>query len=271
MDGKIVDIDKTGEIEHQGTRDIDISETEIQMRFEGFIRSNCSPYAPNDSGDRMKRALYAFFSDEFNLKQFNPKFQKIILSRENIQSIVDTINLSKDNYKSAVVKKISKERKEIETNNWEVPILISHNSNYQIQKSKKYIMEPFYVKQLSEPEQLFIESLEKDQYDKVKFWFKNGENEIKYFAVPYIDEFETKHTFYVDFIILFNDNSIGMFDTKGGRTAADAEFRSKGLQKYIKTQNKKGKNLLGGILINLDGSWLYNEKSKYKYNPNESF
>ncbi|GAH12347.1 unnamed protein product, partial [marine sediment metagenome] len=64
----------------------------------------------------------------------------------------------------------------------------------------------------------------------------------------------------VDFIVQFDDGSIGLFDTKGGRTAetSDAGPRAEGLQKYIKEQNKKGKKLRGGIVINVDGSWRYN-------------
>ena len=269
VDGKIFNIDKTGEVEHKGTRDINISETEIQMRFDDFIRSNCTPFAPRDSGDRMKTALYQFFTDNFGMEKYDPEIQKIILEKENVQTIVDTINVSKDTYKSTVVEKISEEREEIIEDSWEVPMMVSYNSNSEIKKSSKSIMEPLYVKKLSEPERLFIEALDKDQFNKVKFWFKNGESEVKYFAVPYVDELGTKRAFYVDFIIYFKDGTIGIFDTKSGRTAAEAGPRSEGLQKYIKSQNKKGQKLFGGILINLNGSWLYNEKTKYKYDPND--
>ncbi|MGA3290282.1 MAG: hypothetical protein ABSD42_08605 [Candidatus Bathyarchaeia archaeon] len=43
-------------------------------------------------------------------------------------------------------------------------------------------MKPFYTRKQSEPERLFVETLESSK--KVKWWFKNGETEIKYFAVP---------------------------------------------------------------------------------------
>jgi len=82
------------------------------------------------------------------------------------------------------------------------------------------------------PEKQFIELLEKS--DKVKWWFKNGENEIKYFAVIYKDENGFERAFYVDFIVQFKDGSIGLFDTKSGMTAKDAGPRAEGLQKYIR-------------------------------------
>jgi hypothetical protein len=105
--------------------------------------------------------------------------------------------------------------------------------------------------------------------EKVKWWFKNGESEIKYFAVPYKDENGTERAFYVDFIVQFDKRPIGLFDTKAGRTAEDAGPRANGLQQYIKNQNKNGKNLFGGIAIFVNGTWRYNDQEKYEYNTSD--
>ncbi|MEK7120834.1 MAG: DEAD/DEAH box helicase family protein, partial [Patescibacteria group bacterium] len=64
-DGKIVDIDKSGEIEHKGTIKVALNEKELQEKFDKFIVQNCTPYAPADSSDRMKTALYQFFNQKF--------------------------------------------------------------------------------------------------------------------------------------------------------------------------------------------------------------
>ena len=122
-------------------------------------------------------------------------------------------------------------------------------------------MEPFYTKKPSEPERQFAELLENSK--KVIWWFKNGESEIKYFAVLRADG----NAFYPDWIVQFVDGSIGIFDTKSGRTAetGDAGPRAESLQKYIKYQNKKGKSLWGGIVINVNGSWRYNDNEVYSY------
>ena len=109
-----------------------------------------------------------------------------------------------------------------------------------------------------------------DKSKKVKWWFKNGENEIKYFAVLYKDENGFERGFYVDFIVQFTDGTIGLFDTKSGMTAKDAGPRAEGLQRYIKEQNKKGKKLWGGIVIYVNGTWRYNNE-KYNYNPNNLY
>ena len=69
-------------------------------------------------------------------------------------------------------------------------------------------------------------------------------------------------------IVSFADGTIGLFDTKEGRTAEDAEPRSNGLQKYIASETKKSKKIWGGILINVEGTWKYTDKRKYSYDPN---
>ena len=128
-------------------------------------------------------------------------------------------------------------------------------------------MKPFYTKKPSQPEQLFSELLARS--DKVEWWFKNGESEVKYFAVSYKDENGSQRAFYVDFIIYFNDRSIGLFDTKGGMTAKTAGPRAKGLQRYIKKEKQQGRKIWGGIVIFKDGSWRYNDEETYVYNDND--
>src|SRR3989338_7289382 len=260
-DGRIVNIDKTGEIEHKGQINISLNEAELQQKFDKFITDNCTPYAPADSSDRMKTALYNYISEKFKIKKFEPQAQRIVLGKENVQAFVDALNLAKERYKTAIVEQLAEKREIIEVQKWEIPIIISYNSRYKREEQARSIMKPFYTAKTSDPEVKFIEMLNKS--DKVKWWFKNGETEIKYFAVLRTDSY----TFYPDFIVQFKDGSIGIFDTKSGMTAKDAKERAEGLQKYIKEQ--KGKKLWGGIAVYFRGSWRYNDKEKYEYNPND--
>ena len=266
-DGKIVDIDKSGEIEHKGTIDIALDEKELQEKFDKFIIHNCTPYAPADSSDRMKTALYQFFNQKLKFDKYDSKVQRIVLDEENAQLFVDSINLAKEKYKKEIVEKLSEKRELTEIPKWEVPVVINYNSLYQAQEQPLSVMKPFYtsvIKQ-SEPERLFIEQLVKSK--NIKWWYKNGETEAKYFAILREDD----QAFYPDFIIQFKDGSIGIFDTKSGRTAetGDAAPRAEALQKYIKEQNKNGKKIIGGIAIYINGTWRYNDNEKYEYNPND--
>jgi len=264
-DGRIVDIDKSREIEHKGTIDIALNEKELQERFNKFIVQNCTPYAPADSSDRMKTALYKFFNQYFKFPMYDPKVQKTVLGKENVQLFVDAINLAKEQYKLQVVEKLGEKRELTEIANWEAPLFISYNSKYHQEDQHLSVMKPFYAAKQSEPEKLFIKLLNESK--KIKWWYKNGEGEIKYFAVLRNDNF----AFYPDFIFQLKDRSIGIFDTKSGRTAetSDAAPRAEALQKYIKKQNKSDKNLFGGIAIFVNGTWRYNDDERYEYDPKD--
>jgi len=264
-DGKIKDVDKPGPIDSKGKIDVGLNETELRNIWDKFIYEMCSPYAPADSSDRMKTAIYQFFKKKYRLNKFDPRVQRIVIAKENRQFFRDAINQAKHEYKTHVSGKLKETREKIEVPNWEVPAVISYNSGCKRESHSKSIMKPFYTKKSSEPEQLFMEAL--DESDKVEWWFKNGEREIKYFAVTRTDE----GAFYPDFIVRFEDGSIGIFDTKKDRTAEEKEAapRAEGLQAWIRERKKKGKNVWGGIVINVQGSWRYNDSKKYEYNPND--
>ncbi|MEK6951750.1 MAG: DEAD/DEAH box helicase family protein [Nanoarchaeota archaeon] len=264
-DGKIVNIDKLGEIEHKGQINIKLNETELRQAWDKFIEQNCTPYAPSDSSDRMKTAIYQFFNLKYKLPKLDPRVQRIVLGKENVQAFVDIINLSLDRYKREVVERLSEVRERIEEPKWEIPLIDSYKSNAKKEVHLKAIMNPFYTKKPSESEKMFMDLL--DNSNKVEWWYKNGEREKKYFAVSYKDENNKEWAFYVDFIVKFKDGTIGLFDTKGGMTAKDAGPRAEGLQKYIK--KNKDKKLWGGIVIESHGSWRINDEEKYEYNPND--
>ena len=70
-DGRITDVDKAGEIEYKGTIDIELDEKELSDRFDRFIAQACSPYAPVDSSDRMKTAIYLYIKQKFKIDKLN--------------------------------------------------------------------------------------------------------------------------------------------------------------------------------------------------------
>jgi type III restriction enzyme len=265
VDGKIINVDKVvKDVEHEGTIGIKQVETELQNTFDLFIIANCTPFAPADSSGRIKTAIYSFFEKVMKIKDWY-QIQKIVLSKENNQYFINAINKAKEEYSIKVVA-ILAEKREVERYAWEIPIILSFNSRYQEEEHKKSIMKPTYVKKASKPEIEFIELL--DNSKKVKWWFKNGESEKNFFAVLYKDVSGKESAFYVDFIVMFENGRIGLFDTKGGITAKDAKTRAEGLAKYIKDENKKGKRLWGGIVINVKGSWRYNDNETYRYDEN---
>ncbi len=238
----------------------------VQKIFDKFITDNCSPYAPVDSSDRMKTAIYKFFKEKYKLDKFDPRVQRIVVAKENRQFFSNAIAEAKDKYKAEVVDKLSETREKEITEKWEVPLIDSYKNNAKKEVHLKSIMKPFFITKKSEPEEIFMTLL--DSSNKVDWWYKNREGEKKYFAVPYIEDGK-EWAFYIDFIVKFKDGSIGLFDTKSGMTAKDAKSRAEALQKYIKEQNKKGKKLIGGIVIPRGETIYINDNKIYEYNPND--
>ena len=129
-------------------------------------------------------------------------------------------------------------------------------------------MDPFYIKKNylgRKNEVAFINFLERSP--NVEWWFKNGDRDATFFAVPYNNGEEKP--FYVDFIVKMKDGRIGLFDPHG-RYLRDFEAKNDGLYKYIKKENKKGKKVFGGIVANTDpreykGRWVYFSKTSKEF------
>ncbi len=236
------------------------SETELQQIFDFFIRGNLSPFFPEDrSVGRVKEAIYKFFKIYLKI-DYEKSFSKIInivLSNDNIQNFVDLIDIVKKKY----VLETEKKKDEIKENkDWTFPENLTFTGNFTELKTKRSVMKPFYYDFKWKTEENFIKYLENSS--KVEFWFKNGDRDQTFFAIPY--EYGRQiNLFYVDFIIKLKNGKIGLFDTKSGITIDNAKEKSDGLQKYIKKM--KGK-FFGGIVTNSDnenfkGRWLLFNKS----------
>ena len=246
--------------------------TELELAFKYFIQEALHAgemFPEQRSVGRVCTSIYYFFSEELkmNYEEVQREIMTIVMSNDNIQHFKDMINESLEEYKLKHPKEKNKAVQNDEL--WNVPEKIEFNANHRERKpkSKRTIMYPFYEStspsKTWETEKNFIEYL--DNHKEVEWWFKNGERDGTYFAVPYKDDQDEVQTFYVDFIVKFKDERIGLFDTKSGWTAKDAGPRSNGLQKYIKEQNSEGKKLFGGIVIPKSGSFYTYTDIPYKY------
>ena len=267
VDGVIQNIDKQTTISADDGFNFNISEIEIQRRFDLFVIDACRPFAPYDSGDRLKTALYNWLYENFDVEKLSANAQVKILSTKNVELFYNAIQLAKEKYSKDVIDNLDNVRDHVENEQWEVPKIQSQSSATETHY-KKFIMNPTYVKFDSNTEKEFIGVLESPS-NKVKWWYKNGKSEVKYFAVPYTDEFGLEWSFYVDFIIQFTDGTLGIFDTKSGQTAKDAKYKAEGLAKYIKKYNTHTRPLRGGIAIPTEYGWKYNDNEVYEYNPQD--
>ncbi len=272
-DGTITEVDKIGEIKFKGQIPVPSSPRELSEKFDMFVQKNASPYAMVDSSDRIKTAIYTFLKDNSKISKYSEEAQKIVLGKNNINLFEETLQLSKERYKLSVIESLKSESVFLENDCWEIPNIITYNDKYSPFKSVRSVMEPFYLYiNSSDPEKKFIKLLDKNE--NVEWWFKNREDEPKYFSIGYTKKDGFKASFYVDFIVQFKDGRIGLFDTKKGITASDeyAKAKAEALQKYIEEENMKGKNLIGGIVTpKTEGStvWKINNSKIYSDNLND--
>ena len=243
-----------------GDRAITVSGFDLQRIFDYFVRKNLTPFYPEDrSVGRVKEAVYKFFELEFKMRRGEEEDEaiKIVLSDKNIQYFIAVIDRAKEEYEKEVAKR---EPELIFVKDWNIPEFIRYNEKYTHTECKKSIMEPFFSDERWESEKAFIEFLEKS--NNVGWWFKNGERDRTYFAVPYNNGEEKP--FYVDFVVKLKNEHIGLFDSKAGITRQVAGPKIDGLYKYIKVESKK-KKVFGGIVTNTDrnyqGRWIYFDRS----------
>ena len=225
-DGIITDVDKQGQIIYKGQIPIPSSPLELSEKFDMFIRKNASPYAMVDSSDRIKSAIYTFLKDKFGIPKYSGQAQKVVLAVENINIFEEVLQKSKERYEIDVIESIKNSSQFIENEEWEIPELVTYNEKYYTAIVQKSVVQPYYIYTgSSKPEKDFIKMIDKS--NNVEWWFKNREDEPKYFSIGYINTDGFKASFYVDFIVKFKDGRIGLFDTKKGSTASNENARDK--------------------------------------------
>lgn len=122
---------------------------------------------------------------------------------------------------------------------WEIPAMdvIPYDPNKK--NTKEFVKNVYkdYTGQMvnsicgkSMPEILFEKYCEKS--NDVKYVYKNGDKGDDYFCVVYHDGFDNQRLFYPDYILLMNDGSYVIIETKGG----EAKGKSKNIDKQV--QNK---------------------------------
>lgn len=246
------------------------SDMDLQRLFDYFVRKNLVPFYPEDrSVGRLKESIYRFFSKELRMERME-KFREVInivLSEDNRLHFAAVI----DETKRAYIVATEKREKELAEDFWEVPERLAFDEGYIETETRKSVMEPFYSDERWQSEKAFIEFLEMPR-NNVSWWFKNGGRDAIFFAVPYGLK-NNQAPFYVDFVAMMKDGSIGLFDPHGIHLA-DFGAKSDGLRTYITEMKKKGHKVFGGIVANTDprnytGQWMVYEGEGRKVREGE--
>ena len=212
----------------------------IQRFFGLFLKSASSPYAPYDSSDVLKRALYKWFSDNGFDDEY--EVQRIVAcSKENQEILKSCIDIAKKEFAKTMTKEM-----ELEFTDFTIPEIQEFGENYRPYPMSKHALQPYYRfkdEKVWKPEEIFEKAI--NDSPRVEWWYRNGVKEPKYFGVPYVKNnkngIEDEFVFYPDYIVKFADGTYGIFDTKRGDTldplkdmGEGVDEKANGLQWFIR-------------------------------------
>jgi len=242
--------------------DLEILQDMLDVLAADMLRSEYFP--EQRSIKRVVDSLYRFLKLEFNLDYKNysdfEKILKILLDSRNREMIHAVTQRAIEEHKKYVDENLTISLSYVDK--WNIPKVMMYSGvtdTEQAKYSTKSILKSrsknlIIPGKLWESERAFIRKL--DNSNKVKWWFKNGEGDGTSFAVKTIKDNGEPAPFFVDFIVFFKNNTIGLYDTKAGNTlqTEDIESKHKGLQKAIKDKNYKKYKLTGGIVSNTNSN-----------------
>jgi type III restriction enzyme len=250
-----------------------LSQEDLFNAFELLIKVNLNGFAYKRSIPAFKQALYRWFKKYLNVKLGGNGIiyiQNIVLNNAGIFSKL--FDESIRDYKPFKVEEIKKKIEEIEEWNEEWEIAESRNLNPYTYSKYTYnlsLYDPCYLKLDSNIEKEFIVYLERKS-DTIKWFWQNGDEHM---ALNFGIKYNIKSTFQPDFIVLFKDGRLGIFDTKAsGYNEDDNKLKGEALQKYIKEENRKDKNIFGGLVVKEGQHFRINSKENYvsfRDNPND--
>lgn len=170
------------------------------------------------------------------------------------------------------VRKRREEAEQQETTTFKIQEVYAYSDEYKGVEMKRCLFKPFYLRKDylgRETEEKFAEYL--DSQDNIEWWMKNGDSGRDWLSIRYFNEdTQRKELFYPDWIYKKKDGTIGIWDTKGGQTAASTETKNKAeeLQRHIKILNshdREGIRYEGGIVRKENGMWYCNNNGQYLY------
>jgi type III restriction enzyme len=250
-----------------------LSEDDKERAFENLIKINLNGFAFKRSLSPVKNSLYRWFKKYIGINLFGNGIiyiQNIVLN--NYEVFGKLFDEAVTNYKPIKNKEKLKKIEEAEewNNNWE----ISESRNYNpftykpFQKELSLYKSPqdkqVYLNFDSGIEKEFVDFFEKNK-DKILWWWQNGNEHMALnFGIKYGED----STFQPDFLVMFKDGRLGIYDTKSaGYQEDDNKIKAEALQKYIKEENKRKEEemLVGGLVIKAGDHFKIN--SDFEYEP----
>ena len=242
---------------------------EIQSLYEHFCYRNCGDYQPDASHERVRLHLKMWFEEW--LGYFEHEAYRIVL--HNQQAFTDLLGEARTRYKEIMAEAARDRRRTLtQRDDWEVPTPRRHSPQDVYFDAPQSLMQPVLLRQRdpakpdrlmdSDTEFLFLQLLEAAPEGVVQWWYKNGQQGSEHLALPYYLTPEAEangeaELFYPDYLVLFSNGTLGIFDPKTAGSDPAAVLKHNALVAYLAEQNALGKRLVGGIVLPHEGSWRY--------------
>lgn len=259
------------EIESEDFLQMNLSPDDKEKAFMNIIKKNLGKYAPKRSLSPVKQSLYKWFKKYAGISPFDGGLvyiQNIVLN--NFETFSRLFDASVRAYEPAKQEELEEKIKE--TEEWNDTWEISETRNFNPYTYKPYSFKlslykhnqdkKAYLNFDSEIEEDFLKFLEKNK-DKIEWWWQNGNEHMNLnFGIKY----NGGSTFQPDFLVMFKDGRLGIFDTKASGDREDAnKLKAEALQKYIQEENKKKKSkLFGGLVIQNRDHFMINGDKEYE-------
>lgn len=243
--------------------------SEIQRVYYAFchtqvVRAN---FEPKKSTEKLAGVISELFEELFGV--FEVDVPKIILSNDrnlhNVRKFASLIQRALSRYAKMREDRLKKMReRSFKVSLWEVPAMriFNEDNNKVWPNVMNHATMPFVgLNNLSKPERHFMQFLE-DNSQYIDWWYKNGDEGMTNFAIPYINVDGEKALFYVDYIIRMKNGKVLLFDTKSEGSDPNGAAKHNALKDYVTDFNGKSKGLRldGGIIIEdkaTPGLWRY--------------
>ncbi len=234
--------------------------TELNMAFHNFCSEMIGGMFEKVSVTTLDVCIREVMGDLFDL--FYTDVPKVVLYHANKPRFADIISHALKRYQTEQMKsRAAKAEKSYTEYDWEVPAerLYNEQSYVELDNVKNHAMMPYWALQKSSnPEREFTKFLEENT-EYIDWWYKNGDAGKQHYAIGYRKKDGTKALFYVDFVIRMKNGQVFLFDTKSWGSDVDGVEKHNALIDYINNPENKGKNLIGGIIIQdrKTCNWMY--------------
>ncbi len=225
-----------------------------------------SGFEPKKSTEKLAACLNEIIQELFGV--FEDDVPKIVLSNDNQhhnrQKFELLILRALDKYARSRQDRLKNvQGRSFKESIWTVPedCYYKGDTHHRVPKVENHALMPFIeANNASAPEQQFTAFLEQNkQY--IDWWYKNGDEGMTNYSIPYTNTLGEQALFYVDYIIRMKTGEIFLFDTKSKNSDPEAPAKHNALLEYMAEQNKRGKQLDGGVIIGGENLWQYSNST----------